>query len=59
MADAGKFSCEVILYLLALKVRHPRRVFLIRGNHESRGTTGYFGFKEECKAKYGLPVSKV
>jgi hypothetical protein len=37
-------------------VQYPKRVFLIRGNHESRGTTGYFGFKEECKAKYGLPV---
>lgn len=42
--------------LLGSQVQYPKRVFLIRGNHESRGTTGYFGFKEECKAKYGLPV---
>jgi serine/threonine-protein phosphatase 2B catalytic subunit len=52
----GKFSCEVMLYLLALKVCYPERVFLIRGNHESRGTTGFFGFKEECLAKLGLPA---
>lgn len=45
-----------MLYLLALKVCYPERVFLIRGNHESRGTTGFFGFKEECLAKLGLPA---
>ena len=45
-----------MLYLLALKVCYPERVFLIRGNHESRGTTGFFGFKEEGLAKLGLPA---
>jgi len=37
-------------------VCYPERVFLIRGNHESRSTTGFFGFKEECLAKLGLPA---
>lgn len=32
--DRGQFSCEVILHLFALKLRHPDKVFLIRGNHE-------------------------
>lgn len=35
---------------------YPTRVFLLRGNHESRSTTGFFGFKEECLAKLGLPA---
>ncbi|CAM9623025.1 unnamed protein product [Pylaiella littoralis] len=54
--DRGEFSCEVLLYLLALKVQHPMNVHLIRGNHECRSLTTHFGFKDECKSKYGLPV---
>eukprot|EP00903_Cladosiphon_okamuranus_P019652 g18069.t1 len=54
--DRGEFSCEVLLYLLALKVAHPQKVHLIRGNHECRSLTTHFGFKDECKSKYGLPV---
>ena len=34
LADRGQFSCEVILHLFALKLRHPNKVFMIRGNHE-------------------------
>ena len=37
--DRGYFSVETFLLLLALKVRHPDRIFLIRGNHESRQIT--------------------
>lgn len=43
--DRGEFSCEVLLYLLALKVAHPMKVHLIRGNHECRSLTTHFGFK--------------
>ena len=28
----------------------------LRGNHESKATSGFFGFKEECEAKYGLKM---
>eukprot|EP00752_Nemacystus_decipiens_P014748 g13131.t1 len=54
--DRGQFSCEVILHLFALKLRHPGKVFLIRGNHECSSVSAHFGFKEECKMKYGLTV---
>ncbi len=54
--DRGMFSCEVMLYLLALKVRYPDRIWLLRGNHECRTVSSYFGFRDECDAKYGLAV---
>lgn len=52
--DRGYYSCEVILYLIALKVARPDKVFLLRGNHECASVSGHFGFKEECKMKYGI-----
>ncbi|KAH8058739.1 calcium-dependent protein serine/threonine phosphatase [Aureococcus anophagefferens] len=70
--DRGARGCEVLLYLLALKVAHPglahlgpgkalaisrsfpAQVHLLRGNHESRACTGHFGFRAECRRKYGL-----
>ena len=51
--DRGLNSVETFLFLLALKVRFPARIFLIRGNHESRQITQAYGFYDECLRKYG------
>ena len=56
--DRGSYSCEVILFLLSLKVMHPDRIFLLRGNHESRCMTAreYLdcpSFLVECEKKIG------
>jgi serine/threonine-protein phosphatase 2B catalytic subunit len=33
------YGCEVVLYLLALKVAFPKQITMLRGNHETRGQT--------------------
>jgi serine/threonine-protein phosphatase 4 catalytic subunit len=51
--DRGYHSVESFLLLLALFVRYPYRVTLLRGNHEARQTTQAYGFYDECVRKFG------
>ncbi|KAL0234325.1 hypothetical protein PCE1_001361 [Barthelona sp. PCE] len=51
--DRGLYSCETLLLLLCYKIKYPDRVFLLRGNHESRQITQAYGFFDETVKKYG------
>lgn len=51
--DRGAWGLETFLLLLAWKVFLPDRVFLLRGNHESKYCTSVYGFEKEVLFKYG------
>ena len=53
IVDRGQFSIECITLILALCVKFPKNVFLIRGNHEFERVNEIYGFKNECENIYG------
>eukprot|EP00656_Telonema_subtile_P020074 TRINITY_DN21245_c0_g1_i3.p1 TRINITY_DN21245_c0_g1~~TRINITY_DN21245_c0_g1_i3.p1 ORF type:complete len:882 (+),score=225.94 TRINITY_DN21245_c0_g1_i3:78-2723(+) len=56
--DRGRHSLEVAMVLLALKVKFPNRVFLIRGNHEDRDINARDGFLFECLERLGSDIAE-
>lgn len=46
--DRGSHSLETICLLMALKVKYPNQIHLLRGNHEDRWINNAFGFADEC-----------
>lgn len=47
--DRGCNSLETICLLMALKIKYPDRIHLLRGNHEDMLINMNFGFREECE----------
>ena len=52
--DRGTKCVEVMAYLLSLKATYPKRIVILRGNHETRSMTEHFTFRQECLDKYDL-----
>ena len=51
--DRGYQSLNTFLFLATLKLQHPHKFTLIRGNHESRQVSMTYGFYAEIVANYG------
>ena len=54
--DRGQQSIETICLLLALKIKYPENVFLLRGNHECENISRIYGFYDECKKRYNIAL---
>ncbi|MCS7145082.1 MAG: metallophosphoesterase [Nitrososphaerota archaeon] len=51
--DRGPYQLENIVRLLEAKVDEPKRIFLLRGNHESREMNMYYGFYDVVSRRLG------
>ncbi|CAM2698450.1 unnamed protein product [Rotaria socialis] len=56
--DRGIHGLEVVIYLLASKFQCPKKVLLLRGNHEIRKVQQMFSFLKECLTKFGDTLGK-
>ncbi|UMM27335.1 hypothetical protein L5515_010670 [Caenorhabditis briggsae] len=57
--DRASKSLEVIVWLFCMKILHPQKVHLLRGNHEVRRVNAVYGFKEEMIRKRNENLWKV
>eukprot|EP00949_MAST-11_sp_MAST-11-sp1_P000198 g198.t1 len=57
--DRGHMGIDVVLYLFAYKYKVPDKLFLLRGNHETRAVNGWVEwykercFLDQCRRRFG------
>ena len=56
--DRGPSGLECMFLLMALKVKHPDKIHMLRGNHECAAINRIYGFYDECKRRYSIKLWK-
>ena len=57
--DRGEYGLEVLAYLWAQKLQHNTKLYMLRGNHETRAVNGWEDYYKEgsflnqCKRRFG------
>ena len=57
--DKGFNSLETVCLLMALKIRHPEHVTLLRGRHEDATINRICGLGEECAIRLGENINDI
>lgn len=50
--DRGDRQLETICCLLAWKINYPKKLRMIRGNHETRNINGIYGFSSDLNSRF-------
>uniref|UniRef100_A0A0N5BGU5 Serine/threonine-protein phosphatase n=1 Tax=Strongyloides papillosus TaxID=174720 RepID=A0A0N5BGU5_STREA len=51
--DRGTHGIEVIALLCAFKVKFPKNIYIVRGNHEEEALNKYYSFYDEVLLRFG------
>ena len=43
---------------MALKLKYPKQIFMLRGNHEDRNVNKYLGFGDECTKRLSEDINQ-
>ncbi|KER30730.1 hypothetical protein T265_02881 [Opisthorchis viverrini] len=54
--DRGPQSLEVICLLFILKLKFPKHIFMLRGNHECEYISCHYGFLADCTKRFSKQV---
>ncbi|CAH8615094.1 unnamed protein product [Dicrocoelium dendriticum] len=57
--DRGNQSIEVFCLLFALKLKYPKHIHMLRGNHDCEYVSWQYGFLAECVKRFSKNVWKV
>ena len=57
--DRGNHSVETLILLFCYKILHPKRVWLLRGNHECAAINKLYGFFDDVKRRYNMRLFKM